>query len=43
MIERNVHAVFDLEYYLVIVTKYRHPVLTEEVKSEFIESHLSLV
>mgnify|MGYP003356971038 CR=1 FL=1 len=33
MIERNLHAVFDLEYHLVIVTKYRH----------LIESHLSLV
>ena len=33
MIERNLHAVYDLEYHLVIVTKYRHPVLTEEVKA----------
>ena len=31
MIDKNLHAVFDLEYHLVIVTKYRHPVLTDEV------------
>ena len=24
MIDKNLHAVFDLEYHLVIVTKYRH-------------------
>ena len=36
MIDKNQHAVFDLEYYLVIVTKYRHPVLTEEVKKRLI-------
>ena len=36
MIERNLHAVFDLEYHLVIVTKYRHPVLTEEVKASLL-------
>ena len=33
MIDKNLHAVFDLEYHLVIVTKYRHPVLTDEVKA----------
>lgn len=36
MIDKNLHAVFDLEYHLVIVTKYRHPVLTEEVKSSLL-------
>ena len=36
MIDKNQHAVFDLEYHLVIVTKYRHPVLTEEVKKRLI-------
>lgn len=33
MIERNLHIVYDLEYHLVMVTKYRHPVLTEKVKT----------
>lgn len=32
MIDKNLHAVFDLEYHLVIMTKYRHPVLTDKVK-----------
>lgn len=36
MVEQNLHAVFDLEYHLVIVTKYRHPVLTEEVKASLL-------
>ena len=36
MIDKNLHAVYDLEYHLVIVTKYRHPVLTEEVKSSLL-------
>lgn len=36
MIDKNLHAVFDLEYHLVIVTKYRHPVLTEKVKASLL-------
>lgn len=36
MIERNLHAIYDLEYHLVMVTKYRHPVLTEEVKASLL-------
>ena len=36
MIDKNLHAVFDLEYHLVIVTKYRHPVLTDEVKASLL-------
>lgn len=36
MIDKNLHAVYDLEYHLVIVTKYRHPVLTEEVKGSLL-------
>lgn len=36
MIDKNLHAVFDLEYHLVIVTKYRHPVLTDEVKESLL-------
>ena len=27
----NRHSCFKLEYYLVVATKYRHPVLTEEI------------
>ena len=36
MIDKNLHAVFDLEYHLVIVTKYRHPVLTDKVKESLL-------
>ena len=35
MIDKNLHAIFDLEYHLVIVTKY-HPVLTDEVKASLL-------
>ena len=31
MLNKNRHSVYDLEYHLVVVTKYRHPVLTPEV------------
>ena len=37
MIDKNLHAVFDLEYHLVIVTKYRHPVLTDKVKESLLK------
>lgn len=36
MIDKNLHAVFDLEYHLVIVTKYHHPVLTDKVKESLL-------
>ena len=36
MIDKNLHAVFNLEYHLVSVTKYRHPVLTDEVKDSLL-------
>jgi putative transposase len=36
MIGKNLHAVFNLEYHLVSVTKYRHPVLTDEVKASLL-------
>lgn len=36
MIERNLHAIYDLEYHLVMVAKYRHPGLTEEVKASLL-------
>lgn len=36
IIERNLHAIYDSEYHLVMVTKYRHPVLTEEVKASLL-------
>lgn len=36
MIDKNLHAVFHLEYHLVITTKYRQPVLTEEIKTSLL-------
>lgn len=36
MLEQNLHAVFDLEYHLVIVTRYRHRVLIEDVKASLL-------
>ena len=35
----NQHSCFLLQYHLIFVTKYRHPVLTGEVK-EFVYSYL---
>ena len=37
MLNRNRHSVFDLEYHLVAVTKYRHPVLTEPITQRLFE------
>jgi len=33
----NRHSIYDLEYHLVVVTKYRHPVITGEVKNRLVE------
>ena len=35
----NQHSCFLLQYHLIFVTKYRHPVLTGEVK-EFVYSYV---
>jgi len=37
MTRRNRHSVYDLEYHLVAVTKYRHPVLNEEVTARLLD------
>jgi len=31
MQRKNRHSIYDLEYHLVVVTKYRHPVLTKKI------------
>lgn len=35
--KRNRHAVYLLQYHLVVVTKYRHPILTGEIANRLIE------
>jgi len=37
MIRSNRHSKYDLEYHLVVVTRYRHPVLNNEVTQRLIE------
>jgi len=37
MLRRNRHNVYDLEYHLVVVTRYRHPVLSEEIAARLLE------
>ena len=37
MLRRNRHSVYDLEYHLVVVTKYRHPVLSEEIAASLLK------
>lgn len=34
---KNRHAVYKLQYHLVVCTKYRHPVLVESVRGRLIE------
>ena len=34
---RNRHSCYLLEYHLVVVTKYRHPVITGQIKTRLIE------
>jgi len=36
-LRHNRHSVYDLEYHLVVVTKYRHPVLSEEITARLLE------
>ena len=35
--KKNRHSCYLLKYHLVVVTKYRHPVLTEEISSRLYE------
>ena len=35
--KKNRHSCYLLKYHLVVVTKYRHPVLTEEVSNRLYE------
>lgn len=37
MLRHNRHATYDLEYHLVVVTKYRQPVIVEDLKTRLIE------
>lgn len=34
---RNRHAVYKLQYHLVVCTKYRHPVLVDNIRSRLIK------
>ena len=43
MLKHNRHSIYDLEYHLVVVTKYRHPVLTEEVKKRLVEISYKII
>ena len=36
MYRRNRHSCYDLEYHLVVVTKYRHPVITGALKDRLL-------
>lgn len=43
MIRKNRHALYDLEFHLVVITKYRHPVIEGDLKKRLIElSHYIL-
>ena len=36
MFKTNRHSCYDLEYHLVVVTKYRHPVITKALRKRLI-------
>ena len=40
---RNRHSVYFLQYHLVVVTKYRHPVITGKLKERLIEISRSVM
>ena len=40
---RNRHAVYLLQYHLVVVTKYRHKVINNELKERLIEISYSII
>ena len=35
--KKNRHSCYDLSYHLIVVTKYRHPVIVGEIKGRLIE------
>ena len=41
--DRNRHAVYKLQYHLVVVTKYRHPVITGALKDRLLEISRSVI
>lgn len=42
-IRTNRHSVYDLEYHLVVCTKYRHPILSGDIRNRLIEISYSLI
>ena len=40
---KNRHSVYFLQYHLVVVTKYRHPVITGDLKDRLIEISHSVI
>ena len=42
MLRKNRHSIYDLEYHLVVVIKYRHKVLKESVKERLIQLSFKL-
>ena len=42
-IRTNRHSVYDLEYHLVVCTKFRHPVLVGDIRDRLIELSHSVI
>ena len=40
---KNRHAVYKLQYHLVVVTKYRHPVIEEQLKDRLIDISYDII
>ncbi|MBO6308480.1 MAG: IS200/IS605 family transposase [Oribacterium sp.] len=40
---KNRHSCYSLEYHLVLVTKYRHPVITDDLKNRLIDITYSVI
>lgn len=41
--KKNRHSCYMLEYHLVVVTKYRHPVITGQLKDRLLELSYSVI
>ena len=43
MLRSNRHSIYDLEYHLVVVTKYRHPVLINDIANRLTEISYKII
>ena len=37
MVRTNMHSIYDLEYHLVVVTRYQHPVIADDLAARLVD------